>query len=324
MMSLVATDMTEALLEDLRAMARIRAFETRVARQFREGSIPGFVHVSIGQEAVARGVCSALSEHDYITTTHRGHGHCIAKGADPVAMMAELFGRATGTCGGKGGSMHIADPHFGILGANGIVAAGLPIAVGAGLAARRRGNGAVAVAFAGEGSVNGGPFHEALTLAVLWRAPVVFAIENNQFSEFTRSDEIWRGASLVQRALDYGVAGAERVDGQDVAAVRAATERAVAAARAGKGPSLIEAMTYRVHGHYEGDATPYRDDEEFQEWLDRDPIELALRALRTAGRAEEAEAAVAAAEEEMDRAVEQGLAAPYPSTDTVMEDVYAS
>ncbi len=255
MMVTVGSKATEALLEDLRAMARIRAFETRVARQFREGNIPGFVHVSIGQEAVARGVCSALREHDYITTTHRGHGHCIAKGADPVAMMAELFGRASGTCGGKGGSMHIADPRFGILGANGIVAAGLPLAVGAGLAAQRRGTDAVAVAFAGEGSVNGGPFHEALTLAVLWQAPVVFAIENNQFSEFTRSDEIWRGASLVQRALDYGVAGAERVDGQDVAAVREATARAVKAARKGKGPSLIEAMTYRVHGHYEGDAT---------------------------------------------------------------------
>jgi TPP-dependent pyruvate/acetoin dehydrogenase alpha subunit len=323
-LSAVATETNDALLADLRAMARIRAFETRVSRQFREGNIPGFVHVSIGQEAVARGVCSALSEHDYITTTHRGHGHCIAKGADPVAMMAELFGRASGTCGGKGGSMHIADPHFGILGANGIVAAGLPIAVGAGLAARKRGKGAVAVAFAGEGSVNGGSFHEALTLAVLWKVPVVFAIENNQFSEFTRSDEIWRGAPLVQRALDYGVAGAERVDGQDVAAVRAATERAVRAARAGEGPSLIEAMTYRVHGHYEGDATPYRDDEEFQEWLDRDPVALALQALREAGRGEDAEAAVAAAEEEMDRAVEQGLAAPYPSTDSVLEDVYAS
>jgi len=324
MMVTVSTEATEALLDDLRAMARIRAFETRVARQFREGNIPGFVHVSIGQEAVARGVCSALREHDYITTTHRGHGHCIAKGADPMGMMAELFGRASGTCGGKGGSMHIADPRFGILGANGIVAAGLPLAVGAGLAAQRRGTDAVAVAFAGEGSVNGGPFHEALTLAVLWQAPVVFVIENNQFSEFTRSEEIWRGASLVQRALDYGVVGAERVDGQDVGAVREATQRAVKAARKGKGPSLIEAMTYRVHGHYEGDATPYRDDAEFQDWLDRDPIELALRALREEGRDEEAEAVVAAAEEEMDRAVEQGLAAPYPETETVMEDVYAS
>ncbi|MGH2937933.1 MAG: thiamine pyrophosphate-dependent enzyme, partial [Solirubrobacterales bacterium] len=154
--------------------------------------------------------------------------------------------------------------------------------------------------------------------------PVVFAIENNQFSEFTRSDEIWRGAPLVEGARAYGLVGAERVDGNDVAAVRAATARAVAAARAGEGPSLIEAMTYRVHGHYEGDATPYRDDEEFREWLDRDPLELARRALVKEGRGEEAAAAIAAAEEEMDRAVEEGLAAPYPSTDTVLEDVYAS
>lgn len=314
---------TPSLLEDLRQMARIRAFETRVARQFREGNIPGFVHVSIGQEAVAQGVCSALREDDYITTTHRGHGHCIAKGADPKAMMAELFGRAGGTCGGKGGSMHIADPHFGILGANGIVAAGLPIAVGAALAAKRRGDG-VAVAFAGEGSVNGGPFHEALTLAVLWQAPVIFAIENNQFSEFTRSEEIWRGAALVQRALDYGVAGAERVDGNDVEAVREATMRAVAAARDGRGPSLIEAMTYRVHGHFEGDATPYRDDAEFQEWLDRDPIELVARKLRDEGGGEKAEAVLVAADDEMDRAVEEGLAAPYPNETKLLEDVYAS
>jgi TPP-dependent pyruvate/acetoin dehydrogenase alpha subunit len=316
-------EVTDPRLEDLREMARIRAFETRVARQFRDGEIPGFVHVSIGQEAVARGVCSVLGEHDYITTTHRGHGHCIAKGADPNAMMAELFGRATGTCGGKGGSMHIADPRFGILGANGIVAAGLPIAVGAALAARRRGGGAVAVAFAGEGSVHGGPFHEALTLAVLWSAPVVFVIENNQFSEFTRSEEIWRGASLVKRALDYGLQGAERVDGNDVAAVREATARAVATAREGAGPSLIEALTYRVHGHYEGDATPYRDEEEFRQWLDRDPLELLARVLREEGLGAEVEAALAAPEEEMDRAVEQGLAADYPPQSALLEDVYA-
>ena len=313
----------EAALADLREMARIREFETRVARQFREGQIPGFVHVSIGQEAVARGVCSVLREDDYITTTHRGHGHCVAKGADPEAMMAELFGRASGTCGGKGGSMHIADPRRGILGANGIVGAGMPIAVGAGLAARTRGEDKVAVAFAGEGSVHSGSFHEALTLAVLWAVPVVFVIENNQFSEFTRSEDIWRGASLVKRALDYGVHGAERVDGNDVGAVRAATGRAVDAARAGEGPSLVEALTYRVHGHYEGDATPYRADEDYREWLDRDPVELVARSLREAGRAAEAEAVLAAAAAEMDRAVEAGLAADHPDGSTLMEDVYA-
>jgi acetoin:2,6-dichlorophenolindophenol oxidoreductase subunit alpha len=313
----------ETGLEDLRGMARIREFETRVARQFREGQIPGFVHVSIGQEAVARGVCSVLREDDYITTTHRGHGHCIAKGADPNSMMAELFGRASGTCGGKGGSMHIADPRFGILGANGIVGAGMPIAVGAGLAARTRREDKVAVAFAGEGAVHSGSFHEALSLAVLWEVPVVFVIENNQFSEFTRSEEIWRGASLVKRALDYGVHGSERVDGNDVGAVRDAATRAIDAARDGLGPSLVEALTYRVHGHYEGDATPYRDDAEYSEWLDRDPVELVARSLREDGHGERVEAILAAAGAEMDRAVELGLADDYPPSTSLLEDVYA-
>lgn len=314
---------TDALLADLRAMARIRSFEKRVSQCFKDGKIPGFVHVSVGQEAVAQGVCGALREDDYITTTHRGHGHCLAKGADAAAMMAELFGRATGTCGGKGGSMHIADPQVGILGANGIVGAGLPIAVGAALAARRRGSDAVAVAFAGEGAVHCGAFHEAITLAVLWEAPVVFVIENNQFAEFTHSAETWRGAPLVERALNYGLRAAERIDGNDVRTVRTAAEQAVAAARAGSGPSLIEAMTYRVHGHYEGDAMPYRDESDYQEWLERDPIQLVVRSLEEAGLGERAAEIVATAEEEMSRAVEDGLAAPYPEPEVLLEDVYA-
>lgn len=313
----------DLLLEDLRAMARIRAFEKRVSQCFKDGKIPGFVHVSVGQEAVARGVCSTLRAEDYITTTHRGHGHCLAKGADAAAMMAELFGRATGTCGGKGGSMHIADPHLGILGANGIVGAGFPIAVGAALAAKRRGSDAVAVAFAGEGAVHCGAFHEALTLAVLWEAPAVFVIENNQFSEFTHSAGIWRGASLIERALNYGLGSAERVDGNDVGAVRRAAEQAVAAARAGSGPSLIEAVTYRVHGHYEGDAMPYREESDYQEWLERDPLQLVIRTMEQAGLGKQAGEIVAAAEREMHQAVEDGLAAPYPEPAVLLEDVYA-
>jgi TPP-dependent pyruvate/acetoin dehydrogenase alpha subunit len=314
---------SDVLLADLATMARIRAFEERVSRYFREGEIPGFVHVSIGQEATAVGVCGALRRSDFITTTHRGHGHCIAKGADPAAMMAELFGRASGTCGGKGGSMHIADPSFGILGANGIVGAGLPIAVGAGLAALRKGAGAVAVAFAGEGTVASGAFHEALTLAVLWNAPVVFVIENNRYAEFTDSEAMWRGAPLVERARGYGLHAAEQVDGNDVQAVRAVTERAVAACRDGGGPWLLEALTYRHHGHYEGDPARYRDEAELRAWQERDPIEIARRVLESEGRAEAALAAIAAAEAEMDRAVEQGLAAPHPDVDVVLTDVYA-
>lgn len=310
-------------LADLRSMARIRAFEERVSSRFRESLIPGFVHVSIGQEAIAAGVCGALRDSDFITTTHRGHGHCLAKGADPDAMMAELFGRATGTCGGKGGSMHIADPSIGILGANGIVAAGLPIAVGAALAARTRGSDAVAVAFAGEGTVHSGAFHEALTLAVLWELPVLFVIENNRFAEFTDTEAMWRGAPLVERALGYGLGHAERIDGNDVVAVRAAIEPLVERARTGGGPVLVEAMTYRIHGHYEGDATPYRDEDEFLRWQQRDPIAQLVATLTDEGLGDVAAEIVADAEAEMDRAVERGLAAPYPTADALMEDVHA-
>lgn len=310
-------------LGDLRSMARIRAFEERVSSRFRESLIPGFVHVSIGQEAIAAGVCGTLRDSDFITTTHRGHGHCLAKGADPDAMMAELFGRATGTCGGKGGSMHIADPSIGILGANGIVAAGLPIAVGAALAARTRGSDAVAVAFAGEGTVHSGAFHEALTLAVLWELPVLFVIENNRFAEFTDTEAMWRGAPLVERALGYGLRHAERIDGNDVVAVRAAVAPLVEAARDGAGPALVEAMTYRIHGHYEGDATPYRDDEELARWQQRDPIALLVASLTDDGHGDAAAEIVAAAEAEMDRAVERGLEAPYPTADALLEDVHA-
>lgn len=310
-------------LDDLRSMARIRAFEERVSSRFRESLIPGFVHVSIGQEAIAAGVCGALRDSDFITTTHRGHGHCLAKGADPEGMMAELFGRATGTCGGKGGSMHIADPSIGILGANGIVAAGLPIAVGAALAARTRGSDAVAVAFAGEGTVHSGAFHEALTLAVLWELPVLFVIENNRFAEFTDTEAMWRGAPLVERALGYGLRHAERIDGNDVVAVRAAIEPLVESARVGAGPVLVEAMTYRIHGHYEGDATPYRDEDEFLRWQQRDPIAQLVATLTDEGLGDAAAEIVAAAEAEMDRAVERGLEAPYPTAETLLEDVHA-
>jgi TPP-dependent pyruvate/acetoin dehydrogenase alpha subunit len=238
-------------------------------------------------------------------------------------MMAELFGRATGTCRGRGGSMHIADPSKGILGANGIVAAGLPLAVGAALAAKTTNSGAVAVAFAGEGTVHSGSFHEALTLAVLWRAPAIVVIENNRFAEFTDSDRMWRGAPLVERARAYGVAHAERIDGNDVVAVREAATRAAQVARAGDGPVLIEAMTYRIHGHYEGDAVPYRDPDEFAEAQQRDPIVRALARLDDAGLAPGAERVREEAAAEMDAAVQDGLAAPYPDPATVLEDIHA-
>jgi TPP-dependent pyruvate/acetoin dehydrogenase alpha subunit len=305
-------------LHDLYAtMARIRAFEERVARYFRDGEVHGFVHVSTGQEAVAAGACAALERDDLITTTHRGHGHCIAKGADPAAMLAELFGRATGLCHGKGGSMHIADPRLGILGANGIVGAGLPLATGAALAAQVREDGRIAVAFFGEGAVHTGAFHEALTLAVAWSLPVVYLCESNGFAEFTRADA-WGGPSPTARGASYGMptAGA---DGDDPVAVHDAVAAAVAHARSGRGPYFVEARTSRIGGHYEGDAQPYRTPEELEEIRRRDPL---LRARDALG-PDVADALRRAADEEMDAAAAVALDAPYPEPAAVLEHVYA-
>jgi TPP-dependent pyruvate/acetoin dehydrogenase alpha subunit len=310
----------DRLLERFRTMARIREFEQRVAHHFREGDIHGFVHTSIGQEAVAAGACAPLRVSDFITTTHRGHGHCIAKGAEPTAMMAELFGRATGICGGRGGSMHIAAADQGILGANGIVAAGIPIATGAGLAARAAGKGAVAVAFFGEGAVHSGAFHEGLVLAVAWRAPVIFLCENNEYAEFTRSEGTWGGPPPVERAAGYGLP-ASQIDGNDPIAVEAAVQAAVQRARAGGGPSFLEARTYRIGGHYEGDPQAYQDADERDAWKARDPLARARAQLADGGRGADADAAERAAVEEMDAAVTQARDAPYPDTSAVLEDV---
>ncbi|MBN9622708.1 MAG: thiamine pyrophosphate-dependent dehydrogenase E1 component subunit alpha, partial [Actinobacteria bacterium] len=273
-----------------------------------------------GQEAIAAGACATLSREDYITTTHRGHGHCLAKGADPEPMMAELFGRETGTCRGRGGSMHLADAGVGILGANGVVGAGIPLAVGAALAARRRSEGRVAMAFFGEGAVHTGAFHESMVLAVAWQAPVIFVCENNQYAEFTRSEGAWGGPGVVERAGAYGVP-ATSVDGNDVRAVEAAVGAAVASARSGSGPAFLEMRTYRMRGHSEGDAEPYRSEGELDEWTRRDPIDLVGRLLAEAGHADEVATTAAVAEEEMAAAVEQALAAPYPEPETVLEYV---
>jgi TPP-dependent pyruvate/acetoin dehydrogenase alpha subunit len=298
-------------------MCRIRAFEERVRRRFREGDIHGFVHVSIGQEAVAVGACAALRPDDWITTTHRGHGHCIAKGADPTAMFAELFGRADGICRGKGGSMHIADPRLGILGANGIVGAGIPLAVGAALTSRVRASSAVAVAFFGEGAIHAGAFHEGVTLAVALSLPVVLVCEDNGYAEFTPSGR-WGGPAPAERATSYGMA-AQRVDGNDVLAVRTVVGRSVAAARDGGGPQLVEARTARLQGHYEGDAESYRPEGELRALQRRDPLARARRALGDAAVADELRDR---AEQEMDAAVEAALAAPYPEASALLEDVY--
>ena len=310
----------DRLLERMRTMARIRTFEEQVGRCFRDGQVHGFVHTSIGQEAVAAGACGPLRRSDFLTTTHRGHGHCLAKGADPTAMMAELFGRETGTGRGRGGSMHLAATDLGILGANGIVGAGIPIATGAGLAARAARDGRVAVAFFGEGAVHTGAFHEGVILAVAWRAPVLFVCENNHYAEFTATDGAWRSPPLLERIRGYGLPGTS-VDGNDVVAVEEAVREALEGARAGEGPAFIEARTYRMRGHYEGDAELYRPEGQLDEWSAFDPLVRARATLEEGGRVEEADEVLRAADEEMRAAVEQALQAPYPDPSTVLEDV---
>lgn len=302
-------------------MALIRAFELKVSELYRDGEIPGFVHTSLGQEAVAVGVCSRLRPDDYMATTHRGHGHCLAKGADPGGMMAELFAKATGLCHGKGGSMHVADPGRGILGANAIVGASVPLAVGAGLSSRLLGQGRVSVAFFGEGSINQGAFHEAANLAAIWDLPVLFVCENNLYAEFTDSSRMSRVPSAAARAGAYGIE-AHEVDGNDVAAMSEAAGAAVERCRTGAGPVLLEAHTYRWQGHYEGDAQPYKPAPEVERWKARDPLVVERDRLIGAGEATapELDAAVSEAEETVRHAVEEARAAADPA----LEEAYAN
>ena len=242
----------DAALAMYERMALIRAFEERVAKLFADGLIPGFVHLYAGEEAVAVGVCAHLNDGDYITSTHRGHGHCIAKGVPTGEMMAELFGRSGGSCNGKGGSMHIADVSRGMLGANGIVGGGPPLAAGAGLTAKVLGTGAVAVCFFGDGAAEQGTTHEAMNLAAIWKLPVLFVCENNQFAESTPVSYHCAAASIADRAASYNIPGVT-VDGYDVIAVHEAAGEAIARARRREGPTLIEAKTWRYFGHFEGD-----------------------------------------------------------------------
>ncbi len=300
------------LVEMQRRMLRIRGFEERVAQLYRDGLVPGFVHLSIGQEAAAVGACWALRPDDVITSTHRGHGHCLAKGLDPLGMFAELMAREEGTNRGRGGSMHIADPKLGIFGANGIVAAGLPIAVGAATAAQIRGQDTVAVAFFGDGAAAQGAFHEALNLAAVWRLPVIFFCENNGYSEFSPAAS-QHATTLERRAGGYAVPYAF-VDGNDVVATAGVTREAILAARSGRGPAIVEASTYRWHGHYEGDPQRYRSAEELEEWKERDPLLLHRRRLLDAGVGEaELQALESSVAAELDAAVDRARAFAAPS-----------
>ena len=303
------------LLELHRRMLVIRGFEQRVAALYRDGEVPGFVHLSVGQEASAVGSCWPLGPNDVITSTHRGHGHCLAKGMDPLGMFAELMARDAGSNRGRGGSMHIADPNVGIFGANGIVGAGLPIAVGAAAAAQLRNDGTVAVAFFGDGAVAQGAFHEAVNLAAVWQLPVVFFCENNGYAEFSPASA-QHAAPLERRATGYGV-GYAAVDGNDVVATASVMGEVVDAVRAGGGPVIVEATTYRWHGHYEGDPQRYRSPEELQEWEGRDPLAAHAQRLRSAGVADDVVAALeSSVAGELDAAVATArrLASPAPAT----------
>jgi acetoin:2,6-dichlorophenolindophenol oxidoreductase subunit alpha len=306
-------------------MALIRAFEDKAAALFAAGELPGFVHLYAGQEAVAVGVCEHLRPSDYITSTHRGHGHCIAKGVDPKPMMAELYGRATGSCGGKGGSMHIADIDKGMLGANGIVGGGPPLAVGAALSARKLGTDNIAVCFFGDGAAEQGTVHEAMNLAAIWQLPVLFVCENNGFAESTPVGYHASVPDLARRAAAYAMPGVT-VDGMDALAVFEAAETGIARARRGEGPSMIEAKTWRYYGHFEGDPLTYRTPEQEQWGRDRDPlrvfadkcVELGLAA---AGDLESIQHQV---ETVVEDAVTFAKDSPYPDPAELVTDVYTS
>ena len=265
--------MERSLALDLyRQMILIRKFEEKLYDLFLTRIMPGTMHQYNGQEAVAAGVCAHLEPDDYVTSTHRGHGHCVAKGADLKAVMAEMFAKTTGCCRGAGGSMHIADFNVGMLGANGIVAGGIPIAVGAAWSCQYKNNEKVSVAFFGDGAVNEGAFHEAVNLAAVWRLPALFVCENNLYGFSTHYKRTMLLDDIAQRALGYGIAG-EAVDGMDVMAVYDAAGRAVERARAGEGPTLLECKTYRYRGHSRMENPTYRTKEELEEWKKKDPID---------------------------------------------------
>lgn len=305
-------------------MIRIRRFEETAERLLKDMRMPGFAHLYIGEEAIASAVCACLRKDDYITSTHRGHGHCIAKGANMKYMMAELYGKEAGYCKGKGGSMHIADTDIGILGADGIVGAGQPISVGAGLSAQVRGTDQVSVCFFGDGATNQGTFHESLNLASIWKLPVIFICENNLYQITVPFSYHSNVKDLAVRAQAYGIPGVV-VDGNDVMAVYEAAEAAVERARKGEGPTLIECKTYRHRGHFNGDPALYRPKEEVEEWLKKDPIPRYEKYLIENGIMTQAEfdAEDAAARDEIEEALAFAESQPDPPVENTVKDVYS-
>ena len=318
----------DKLLEMYRSMQRIRLFESKIRDLAMANEIPGFVHVSIGEEASATGICATLRKTDRITSTHRGHGHLIAKGGRLDKMMAEIYGKRAGYCKGKGGSMHIVDFSLGILGANGIVGAGLPIATGSALAAVIAGRDEVSACFFGDGASNEGTFHESLNLAAVWKLPVVFVCENNGFGEFTPMQTVTSVKDIAVRAQGYGIPG-HIVDGNDVMEVYQYATEAVARARAGEGPTLLECKTYRWEGHVVGEAAflgeeAYRKKTEIEEWKRKCPIIRFQRWCLEGGKISEPELKkiVAETEQELDEAIAFARASELPDVSEVTDDVY--
>ena len=314
----------ERLLAFLLKLWQIRLFEEKVDEFFQLGKLHGTCHLYVGEEAVAVGACAHLQAPDYFTSTHRGHGHCIASGADLRRMMAELLGRATGYCKGKGGSMHIADVGRGNLGANGVVGGGLALATGAALSCKMQNTGGCVLCFFGDGAANQGVFHEAANLAGIWKLPIVYVCENNQYGMSMHVRKSTASESIAVRGIAYGMPG-EQVDGNDLAAVHAAVGKALERARRGEGPSLIECVTYRWKGHSKSDANRYRTKEEIEQWKQRCPIARYRQELleRNVATEEELEAVRQQAERDIAEAVAFAEASPEPDVSTLTEDVYA-
>jgi len=309
--------------EILNKMIRIRTFEKRVQDLFANNEIPGFVHLYIGQEGVATGACATIDESDYISSTHRGHGHAIAKGLDPKRMMAELFGKETGYCHGKSGSMHIADVDQGMLGANGIVGAGPNLAVGAGITIKQNNSEGVCLSFFGEGAFAQGQVHEAMNMAGVMELPVVFICENNQYGEMTPVNDQHHVEAFGNRGSIYGMPS-EEINGMDPVTVYEVVEEAVERARQEEGPSLVVCETYRYRGHYEGDPEPYREEEEIEVWRKRDPITKLEERLLEEKIVEQTDIdeMYEEAETEIDQAVEFARESDMPDPKTAFEDVY--
>jgi TPP-dependent pyruvate/acetoin dehydrogenase alpha subunit len=315
----------DLVLSFYRGMIKIREFELKAREIFRSGKMPGFIHVYIGEEAIATGVCSQLKTDDYVASTHRGHGHALAKGVSARAAMAELMGAVDGCSGGRGGTMHLYDPSVGFLGSNGVVPPGILIAAGAGLSAKVRGSSQVAVAFFGDGAVNNGAFHEGLNMAATWNLPVLFVCENNLYATEMPFEQATKNTNVASRAAAYNMPGVQ-VDGNDVLEVYQKAGEAIARARKGEGPTLLECLTYRWYGHHEGDpGTTYRSKEEIARWKATDPVQKLCDYA--------ANASLATAEDfkKIDREVEDviqdcanfALASPQPDISTALDHVFS-